>query len=112
MLGDNKSDYRSTSGRSYDYGPGASVDLAAKSGRNGWYFLHLSHNQNWIHAINGNAADHFLAESVVRMDLPLAYNIGLGLEYRLINSERRYRDFEDVSERLPELRLTTTWMLN
>jgi hypothetical protein len=112
VLGANKSDYRSTSGRSYDYGPGASVDLAAKIGRNGWYYLNLSHTQNWIHAINGNAADHYLTESVVRMDLPLAYNIGLGLEYRLLDSERNYRDYEDVSERLPELRLTTTWMLN
>ena len=46
------------------------------------------------------------------MDVPVAYNIGLGLEYRLINSERTYRDYEDVSERIPELRLTTTWLLN
>ena len=112
VLGASKSDYRSTSGRSYDYGPGASVDLEAKIGRNGWYFLKVRHSQSWIHAFNGNEADHFLTESVVRMDLPLRYNLGLGLEYRLITSDREYRDYPDVHERLPELRLTTTWLLN
>jgi len=112
ILGANKSDYRSTSGRTYDYGPGVSVDFLAKLGRNGWYFLQVSHTQNWIHAVNGNIADHYLGESVVRMEVPVAYNIGLGLEYRLINSERTYRDYEDVSERIPELRINTTWLLN
>jgi len=102
VLGANQSDYRSTSGRSYDYGPGASVDLAARIGRNGWNYLYVSHTQNWIHAVNGNVADHFLTESVVRLDLPIRFNLGLGLEYRLINSDRQYRDFPDVKERLPE----------
>ncbi len=114
ILGANKSDYRSTSGRTYDYGPGASVDFLAKLGRNGWYFLQVSHTQNWIHAVNGNDADHYLGESVIRMDVPVAYNIGLGVEYRLINSERTYHDddLDNVNERIPELRLTTTWLLN
>ncbi len=49
---------------------------------------------------------------MVRVDLPLRYNLGLGLEYRLITSDREYRDYPDVHERVPELRLTTTWMLN
>jgi len=112
ILGANKSDYRSTSGRTYDYGPGASVEFVAKLGRNGWYYLQVSHTQNWIHAVNGNIADHYLGESVVRLDLPIRFNLGLGLEYRLINSERTYRDYADVSERIPELRVTTTWLLN
>jgi hypothetical protein len=112
VLGANQSDYRSTSGRSYDYGPGLSVDLAAKLGRNGWNYLHAGYSQHWIHAVNGNEADHFLTESVVRLDLPIRFNLGLGLEYRLINSERQYKNYPDVSARLPELRLTTTWLLN
>jgi hypothetical protein len=112
VMGANNSDYRSTSGRTYDYGPGLSVDLSAKLGRNGWYYLHASHTEHWIHAVNGNEADHYLTESIVRLDLPIRFNLGLGLEYRLINSERTYKQYDDVSERIPELRLTTTWMLN
>ena len=62
--------------------------------------------------VNGNESQHFMAESFVRLDMPLKYNIGLGLEYRLVNSERMYENYEDVSERDPEVRITTTWMLN
>jgi hypothetical protein len=112
VLGANQSDYRSVSGRSYDYGPGASYDLAASLGRNGWDFLNVSHSQYWIYTANGNDSEHFVSESVVRADLPLKFNIGLGLEYRLLTSERKYDDFPDVSQRNPELRLTTTWLLN
>ncbi len=114
VLGASKSDYRSTSGRTYDYGPGASVDLAARISRNGWNYLSVSHTQNWIHAVNGNDADHYLGESVVRLDMPIRFNLGLGIEYRLLQSERTYHAerLDNVSERIPELRLTTTWLLN
>ncbi|MEN8005882.1 MAG: DUF3943 domain-containing protein [Candidatus Krumholzibacteriota bacterium] len=114
ILGANKSDYRSTSGRTYDYGPGAGVDLAARIGRNGWHYLHVGHTHSWIHTVNGNDADHFLGESFVRMELPIRFNLGLGLEYRLINSRRNYHleGLDDVNERIPELRLATTWLLN
>jgi hypothetical protein len=112
ILGANKSDYRSTSGRTYDYGPGASVEFVAEFGRDGWKYLRVSHAQYWIHAVNGNIADHYLGQSTIRMNIPIVLNLGLGLEYRLINSERTYRDYPDVSERIPELRVTTTWLLN
>jgi len=112
VLGANKSDYRSTSGRSYDYGPGFSVDLAAKISRDGWNYLHVGHTTHWIYAVNGNDAHHSLTESYIRLDMPIRFNVGLGIEYRLMNSERNYADYPDVSERLPELRITSTWLLN
>jgi len=112
VLGADTSDYRSISGRSYDYGPGVGYDLGASLARDGWDFISLRHSQTWIHTVNGTDSDHFISESVVRMDLPVKYNIGLGLEYRLITAERRYADYEDVSRRSPEMRLTTTWLLN
>jgi hypothetical protein len=111
VLGANQSDYRGISGRSYDYGPGFSYDVSAKLIHDGWKFLLVRHSQSWIHTVNGNDSDHFVAESIVRLDLPLKYNVGLGLEYRLINSERMYQEYPDVSQRSPELRLTTTWLL-
>ena len=112
ILGASKSDYQSISGRTYDYGPGFGVDFAARIGRDGWNYLHVGHSEHWIYTVNGNESHHFMAESFVRLDLPLKYNIGLGLEYRLVNSERMYENYEDVSERDPEFRFTTTWMLN
>jgi hypothetical protein len=112
ILGANGSDYRSTSGRTYDYGPGVSVEFAARFGRNGWDYLHIRHAENWIHAVNGNEADHYLGESSLRINLPIRFNLGLGLEYLLTRNERTYKKYPDVHERIPELRLTTTWLLN
>ena len=43
LLGSVTSDYPSVSGRSYDYGPGALALLSASFGRDGWDYLHASH---------------------------------------------------------------------
>jgi hypothetical protein len=112
ILGASESDYRSTSGRDYDYGPGLSAEFVAEFGRDGWRYLRVSHAEYWIHAVNGNIADHHIGNSAIRLNLPIVYNLGLGLEYRLFHAERNYRDYPDVSERHPELRITTTWLLN
>ena len=112
LLGGASSDYESVSGRSYDYGPGPTARFAASFGKRGWEFLEISHHQFWIHSISGNKVDHHVSRTRARLSLPVKYNIGLGLEYRLDLSESDYQDFPDVSKRNPQSRVYLRWILD
>ncbi len=112
ILGGTSSDYASFSGRSYDYGPGAQVLLSAEMSRHGYQVLYFSHEQHWIHTVNGNESDHNISSTRLKLGLPLVYNVGLGLEYVLHLAERTYKNFDNVSVRNPQTRLYMTWDLN
>jgi len=112
ILGASSSDYASFSGRSYDYGPGLQISLQGELIRDGFRYVHLSHQQNFIRAVNGNNADHFISMTRLKLGLPLYQNIGLGVEYNLVLSERKYELYEDVSTRNPQTRLYIAWALN
>ena len=112
LLGSVTSHYPSVSGRSYDYGPGALATLSASFGRNGWHYLHASHQQFWVHAISGNAADHFVSMTRLKLATPVSNTIGLGFEYLLTLAEGTYRDYPDVSTRMPQMRLFAEFVLD
>ncbi len=112
LLGASLSDYRTFSGREYDYGPGASAGFTAEFGANGWHFLRVSHEQYFIHSINGTDADHHLGATRIALNAPITANLGAGLEYVLYTSEKVYEDYEDTSDRAPQLRLFATMLLN
>lgn len=109
LLGGVSSDHASVSGRSYDYGPGFSLRLAAKFGRDSWDYLRMSHEQFWIHSVSGNEADHHVLVTRLGAAVPVGARFGLGAEFVLRNAERRYVDFEDVSARNPQTRVFSTW---
>jgi hypothetical protein len=112
LLGGVSSDHESISGRSYDYGPGVSARFAAAFGRGGWDYFRFSHEQFWIHVINGNRADHYVSFTRFRFTAPIRYNIGLMGEYVLNLSERTYQDYDDVSVRDPNLKVAVTWLMD
>ncbi|MDX2472739.1 MAG: DUF3943 domain-containing protein [Candidatus Krumholzibacteria bacterium] len=112
LLGASLSDYETFSGRTYDYGPGASAGFSVEFGANGWHFLRVSHEQYYIRSINGTDADHLLGASRVALNVPVTANFGAGLEYVLYTSEKFYDDYENTSTRAPQLRLFTTMLLN
>ncbi len=109
LLGGASSDHASVSGRSYDYGPGFSARVAASFGRDDWHYLEMSHEQFWIHSVSGNVADHHILTTRVRAAVPLRAGFGLGAEYALMNAERTYEAYADVSARAPQTRLFATW---
>ncbi len=111
ILGGTTSDYANFSGRDYDYGPGASLGFSASFGAEGWSFLRVSHEQSYIHAINGNLADHFLSSSQVRLNIPVTKTLGAGLEYVLYTANRNYDLYPDVFVRSPQTRLFCTWLM-
>ncbi len=112
ILGASLSDYKTFSGREYDYGPGFSAEFAAEFGARGWQFLRVSHEQYFIHTVNGTDSDHNLGATRIALNVPITANIGGGVEYVLYTSEKKYHDFEDVSARAPQLRIFTTMLLN
>lgn len=112
ILGASLSDYKTFSGRTYDYGPGASAEFAAEFGANGWNFLRVSHEEIFIHTVNGNDSEHFLGVTRAALNVPVTANLGAGLEYVLYTAEKIYRDYDDVSSRAPQLRLFATMLLN
>jgi hypothetical protein len=111
ILGASESDYPSISGRDYDYGPGFSTRLWAFLGKNGFHYFNFNQDLAWIHAVNGNKAEHYLSATRVRLGVPIRYSVGLGFEYTLLLGERKYELYEDVSTRFPQTRLYLTWAL-
>ena len=108
ILGASTSDYPNLSVRDYDYGPGATAFFAAEFISNGHHFLSVSHEQNFIHTVNGNRSDHYVSISTARAAVPLHNNWSIGAEYQLMLADRYYKDYPNVKVRCPEIRLFTT----
>jgi hypothetical protein len=106
------SDYPSVSGRTYDYGPGTAFVFDLELRRGAWTWAQLTLSHAWMHSISGNVADHHLFASILRLGVPVTHDIGLGAEFQVVNAERKYRDYEDVSLRNPQMRIFTSWGLN
>jgi hypothetical protein len=111
ILGGTGSDYANFTGRDYDYGPGASAAFSASFGAEGWSFLRVSFEESFIHAINGNLADHFLSSLQLRLNVPVTKRLGAGFEYLLDTADRNYDDYDDVFVRNPQTRLFCTWLM-
>lgn len=111
VLGATTSDYVNLSGRDYDYGPGATAAFSAEFISNGHQFLTISHEQHYIHTVNGNRSDHHVSISLARAAVPIHNNWSIGAEYQLMLAERLYEDYPDVSARRPEFRLFATSLL-
>jgi len=109
ILGGTTSDYTNFSGRDYDYGPGASFKLGIDMSKKGFSYFLLTQELGWIHAVNGNKAEHLLSATEIKLGVPIRSNVGLGFEYILYLAERNYDLFDDVSVRHPQTRLFATW---
>lgn len=104
MLAGVGADYESYTGRSYDYGPGASAEISASLVRRGLPWLTLRHGQYWVHTLNGTPGEHHLSITRVQLDVPIAAYLGVGVQYLLYLAENDYRDLPDTHERFPEVR--------
>jgi hypothetical protein len=95
--------------RDYDFGPGAGVRFRAAFGRRGTAYVAFSAQSEYIHAVSGASADHFIGFGGFEITLPLGSTLGLGVHNttflrRSVNSDRR-----DEVRRFPELRIFLTW---
>lgn len=106
LLGAVESDYADFAGRDYDYGPGASIRVGAEFRYEGVPILNLQIDEHFIHSINGTQSDHLLSVNRLRFQAPIYQNYGLALDYVLYLRESSYENFDDVSARSPEIRLS------
>jgi hypothetical protein len=106
------SDYANVSARSYDYGPGGAVVLDTELRKKGWSWAELRVSYFWVHSISGTVADHQVVASNLRIAVPVVHNIGAGAEFNVINAEHKYRDYPDVSQRNPQMRVFATFGMN
>jgi hypothetical protein len=111
ILGAFRSHYPNFSGRTYDYGPGASYWLRGGLERDGWRLLDLEFAGAWIHAINGTKADHLISSSRVRVSYPVRQFVGFGLDYLLVVSRSNYQIYPNVDTRAPQMRAFVLWFL-
>jgi hypothetical protein len=112
LMGADRSDYESITGRQYDYGPGFGFKLRAALARKGRDFFTVAHENHWINVLNGNSGEHFVTFTTARLDIPVRNELAVGTEYVLYTSDRRYDDFEDVSQRNPQIRLYLSWLMS
>ncbi len=105
ILGSVRSDYFDLTGRWFDHGPGASYGAGIRLLHGSRALIELDHSGFWIHAMNGNAADHFVARTRARAGLPLVGGLGAGVEYILYSSTRTYEVYPDVSAHRSEWRV-------
>ncbi|UCE02838.1 MAG: DUF3943 domain-containing protein, partial [Candidatus Latescibacterota bacterium] len=111
LLGATQSDYFNISGREYDYGPGLGAKFRVAFGRNR-DILVIAHESYWVHAINGNEVDSYVNFTQAKIDFSLRDYFSLGFEGLIYQSERRYAQLPDVSERNPELRVHVSWHMD
>ena len=95
--------------RNYDFGPGGGVRFRVELGRRGRGYFAFSGQSEYIHAVSGASADHFLGYGGFEVTMPLGSSIGLGIHNttflrRSVNSDR-----PDELRRFPELRIFLTW---
>lgn len=105
LLGAANSHYVNVSNRRYDIGPGAAYNLGLQFLRNERRVIELGHAGYWIHALNGTAVNHFISISRVKANLMLIRFVGIGFEYLLYTTEKKFEDFPDVYARGSELRV-------
>ena len=105
ILGAVRSDYYNQTGRWFDQGPGAAYGAGIRLLRKGRALIQLDHSGCWIHAINGNVADHFVARTRAKAGLSLIGGLGAGIEYVLYTSTRTYGEYADVDTHRPEWRV-------
>jgi hypothetical protein len=105
ILGAVRSDYYDLTGRWFDHGPGASFGAGVRLLHRGRALIELDHSGFWIHAINGNAADHFVGRTRAKAQLPLIGGLGAGIEYVLYDSKRTYQEHPGVDTHEPEWRV-------
>jgi len=109
LLGASKADHFNVSGRDYDYGPGMALELKWALERDEHEILSLEQDVSWIHAIDGNIADHFIFMTDARFQIPIHDHIKLGVEYLFYAAFREYKDYPDVDVSAPELRLSAAF---
>jgi len=95
--------------RNYDFGPGGGVRFRVEFGRRGRSYFAFTAQSEYIHAVSGASADHFLGFGGFEITMPLGSSIGLGIHNTTFLRRSVSAGLPDDVRRFPELRIFLTW---
>jgi hypothetical protein len=109
LLGATTSEFGSVAGREYDYGPGLTgrAEMAVRVG--GYDYLRANYGLSWINTSQGAESDHVLQGFQAQLNVPIAYNFGLGLDYAFFRRDSTFDDFPDTNRRNNQVRAYAIW---
>lgn len=95
--------------RNYDFGPGAGLRLELGLERRGVTYIALYSQSEYVHAVSGATADHFVGFVGLEVSVPIAYGMGVAVHATHFSRLSRYSDRPDDTRDFPEVRLLLTW---
>jgi hypothetical protein len=94
--------------RGYDFGPGAGATASAALVRRGAY-LALYNRVVYIHSVSGTPADHVVAFTGLKGNVPLYQNLGVGFFLSGDARASRYDDRPEIDDQFLEARFFLSW---
>lgn len=104
--------YRKYSDRNYDYGSGVTVSAGALLNINNKLFYNFKYTCGWTHTLNGSESNYRLSTLTNELTLRVAKDLAVSGEAGYFKLKGNYREFEDVVNRYPYLRLSARYSLS
>lgn len=98
ILGATQTDYRTSEGRFYDYGPGLGPILGGRIFYKSRLQATAGYTGLWIQTIDGTGTQHYQDALLLEGRYWLTSTLGVGLGYVGYNRHSQYRDFPNVAE--------------
>ena len=99
------SEYGGFTGRSYDFGSGFGLRLAAALSGQGVDYLTVGYRGFFSHTLNGAKGNQIVHFAFARARYRIWRGVGLTADYILYMRDSFYKDYPDIHRRNPELRL-------
>jgi hypothetical protein len=99
------SEYAGFTGRSYDFGSGFGLRLAAALSGKGVDYLTVGYRGFFTHTMNGAKGNQIVHFAFARARYRIWRSVGLSADWILYMRESFYKDFPDIHRRNPEFRL-------
>ena len=109
-----QTDSATANGRAYDFGPGAGLAFAANVRHRGVVapIASLGYRLDYIHAVSGSDADHYLQVFSAEAEVPVRAGFGIGAAYNYYMRDSKFVTRAAEFARFPEFRAYVTWNLD
>ena len=95
--------------REYDFGPGVGYRIACIYERRGLRYVTMYFRSELVHTVSGAAANHNLNFGGIDINIPIAFNLGLGLNTGYYRRTSYYKDRPNEVRDFPQSLLLLTW---
>jgi hypothetical protein len=95
--------------RTYDFGPGVGLRTQIAVERAGAPFAVFFLQSEYVHAVSGASADHYVEADGLEITVPVRGRLGLTAQSIVYARRSRYSDGPDKKRRFPEIRVLLSW---